>query len=207
MPYRFMGFAAFAALSLSCASVEDRVTLQSERELEPVDYRGALARWTRSDEIYSGLHSVLFVHATLHSPDFRRAFLLRHPDVYGPGSEEAGRLLLTGPEAELHHELFMSVSTSKPTWNDFQQESSIWRITLHGDDGEPVDGEVRLIKTTANLRVIYPYITDFARTYALRFPLKTVSGRPVLSPATRRLVLRIASALGEAELVWALEGS
>lgn len=192
----------FSLLLASCASQPEPLSLQPTKELTPEDYDEVLSNWTRKDEIYDGLDSKLFVHVTFHSPEFRRAFLLRHTDVYGKGSEEASRLMLTSPEAEENLEFFFSASTASAGWNDFAQPDSIWRITLEGDDGEKVEGKVEKRKITANLRVIYPFITDFAKTYAVRFPRMTAMGKPVLSTTTQQFMLRIASALGEATLVW-----
>lgn len=190
-------------VGLACAT-PGPVSLDSNKEVRAEDYEKVLAKWTRTDQIYSQLYSVMFVHATFHAPEFRRGFLVRHPDVYGPGSEEASRLLLTKPEGELQHEFFLSASTSTSKWNDLADDDSIWQVSLQGDDREPVDAKVERVKTTANLRVIYPYITDYARTYAIHAPLVSPIGEPVLTKDTRRLTLRIASALGEAKLVWEL---
>ena len=168
------------------------------------DYEWALDRWTRSDKVYRQLDSIAFIHVTFHAPEFRKAFALRHKDVYGPGSEEASRVLMTRPEGEAAHEFFMSVATTDVTWNDFDQSDSIWRVTLQGDDREPVDAQIERIKVNANLRAIYPFITPFAKTYALRFSLSSLGGVPVLTAQTKRLALRIASALGTADMVWEL---
>jgi hypothetical protein len=196
---------ALWVLGGACASApKEPLMLQPAHEFDADDYERVLERWTRKDEVYDGLDSKLFVFATFHSPEFRRAFLLRHTDVYGKGSEEASRLMLTTPEAEEHLEFFFSASTASPQWNDFAQKDSIWRITVEGDEGERVDGKVERLKTTANLRVIYPYINDFARTYAVRFPRMTASGHPVIHAGSRGFTLRISSALGEARLRWDL---
>src|SRR5688572_791877 len=120
---------------------QEQLTLQPTGGVRAEDYNEILKRWTRDDEVYDGLDSKLFVSATFHSPEFRRAFAMRHTDVYGQGSEEAGRLLLTSPEAEEHLEFFFSASTSSPQWNDFDKENSIWRVTLEGEGNEKVDGK------------------------------------------------------------------
>lgn len=189
----------------ACAGQQEPLSLQPQAELTADDYDDVLARWTRKDEIYDGLDSKLFVFATFHSPEFRKAFLVRHTSVYGKGSEEASRVMLTSGESEENLELFFSASTSSAQWNDFDELDSIWRITLEGDDGEKVDGKVEKLKTTANLRVIYPFINDFAKTYAVRFPRMTPLGKPVLSNASKSLKLKISSALGEAQMSWALK--
>lgn len=192
---------------MGCAgSSKEPVSLLSTSELTAQDYDEVLERWTRTDRVYDKLHSVIFADATFHSPEFRRAFLLRHQDIYGRGSEEADRLMLTAEGADEQLEFFLSAWTPDVKWNDLDDEESIWRVTLEDlrPGSEPVDGKVERIKTTANLRVIYPYITDFARTYAVRFPRATASGDPVISGASEGFLLRIRSGLGQAELSWKL---
>ena len=194
-------------LMLGCAGAgKEPVSLLSTTELTAQDYEEVLERWTRTDRVYDKLHSVIFADATFHSPEFRRAFLLRHQDIYGRGSEEAERLMLTSEGADEQLEFFLSAWTPDMKWNDLDDEESIWRVTLEDvrPGSEPVDGKVERIKTTANLRVIYPYITDFARTYAVRFPRATGSGDPVISSASDGFVLRIRSGLGQAALEWTL---
>lgn len=196
--------ASLALVLIGCAS-PDPLALKPRSGLTADDYGEVLDQWTRHDEVYDALESVMFVHATFHSPEFRKVFLLRFPDVYGPGSDEARRLALTDPSAELFHEFFVSASTSDIRWNDFAKgDESIWRISLVGEDGESVAGEVERVKPTANIQRIYPYITHFARTYLVRFPLTGVNGEPIITRSTSSVRLRIASALGTAEMEWAL---
>ncbi len=204
-PLRRLALAlALSAAVGACKGQTPLVSLQPSPDLSVEDYEDVLGRWTRKDKVYDKLESKLFVHATFHSPEFRRAFLLRHPEVYGRGSEVARMLALTAPEADEALEFFVSAFTTDMRWNDFDEEDSIWRVTLIGESGEPVDGEVRRLKTTANLRVIYPFITDFARTYSVRFPRTDPSGRPVLSSRSEGMKLRFVSAVGQATLTWRL---
>lgn len=183
------------------------VSLRPRPDIEAGDYDAILDRWTRHDRVYDILQTVLFVDATFSSPEFRVGFLARHRDIYGQGSEEARRLALTEEGAEEGLEFFLSAWTPTEKNNDFEDADSIWRCTLEGDGGARVDGTVRRIKTSANVRIIYPYVTDFARTYAVRFPRVTPTGEAVLSATTRKLTLRLTSAAGEAALVWNLEPS
>jgi hypothetical protein len=197
------------AFGAACAGSREPVSLQSTIELSAGDYGEVLERWTRNDRLYDKLYSVLFAHATFHSPEFRRAFLLRHRDIYGRGSEEARRLSLTSEGADEQLEFFLSAWTPDVKWNDFAEPNSIWRITIQGlePDAEPVDGKVEKIKTTANIRVIYPYITDFAKTYAVRFPRATASGKPVITSSSPGFMLKISSGLGQMSLEWRLRPS
>ncbi len=199
-----MRAAAALVLLCACASSSQPLKLQSELRLTADSYDEVIDRWTRYDSVYDWLNSIMFVHATFHSPEFRKAFSIRHPEVYGPGSEEAGRLLRTRPESNKFHEFFLSLSTTDFRWNELDQEDSIWRVTLQGDDGARIEGQVERITINGNLRVIYPHIEDFDRTYAVRFPV-SIEGKKLLSERTSQVTLRITSALGEAELTWRLK--
>ena len=200
---RLGGALVLAVLAGGCVLNPRPLRLNSNQALGAEDYDEVLEAWTRNDEIYHDLGSVLFAHATFHSSEVRRAFLMRHPNVYGPGSEEAARLALTSVEEEPGLDFFFSAATTDPVWNDFDRPDSIWHITLQIDEDHPIDAEVTRVKTSANLRIIYPYISDFAKTYRVRFPF-AVDGKPVISPKTRNLRLRIISALGTATMHWQL---
>ncbi|MEE2902921.1 MAG: hypothetical protein VYC39_11355 [Myxococcota bacterium] len=187
-----------------CAHTDPALSLQPRTSMKASDYEKVLEDWTREDRLYDGLESKLFVHATFHSPEFRKTFLLRHPDVYGRGSETARRLALTLPDAGEDIEFFFSAFTTDIRWNDFDQVDSIWRVELKSNHSESVDGEVTRVKTTANLRAIYPFITDFSRTYVVRFPRTDASGKPVLASSSEEIELHFRSALGGAKLMWKL---
>ena len=187
-----------------CAHHAPALSLQPRTAMTENDYERVLKDWTREDRLYDGLESKLFVHATFHSPEFRKCFLLRHPDVYGRGSETARRLALTLPDGDEDIEFFFSAFTTDIKWNDFDQDDSIWRVELKSNHSESVDGEVTRVKTTANLRAIYPFISDFSRTYVVRFPRTDASGKPVLSSSSEEIELHFRSALGGAKLMWKL---
>jgi len=199
----------FAAVVLFAGCAEQYrgvVSLSPRAGITADDYDEVLNRWTRRDRVYDRLRSVLFVDATFHSPEFRVAFLARHREVYGRGSEEARRLALTETEEGVEEglEFFISAWTPQVHDNDMSDADSIWRVTLEGQGGVRVDGTVRRVKTSANVRVIYPYVTDFARTYAVRFPRTSATGEPLITVATDQFVLRLTSAIGEARMTWRL---
>lgn len=202
MVKRGLAALVLAGFASGCAAAPPLV-LNSNRTLGADDYDAVLQAWTRSDEVYHDLDRILFSHATFHSSEVRRAFGLKHPNVYGPGSEEAARLALTAMDSEDWHQFFLSASTGDPSWNDFDRDDSIWRITLQVDQGPVVDGQVDRVKTSANLRIIYPFVTDYAKTYRVRFPLAT-EGEALLTPKSRIIRMSIISALGMATLEWRL---
>jgi len=196
---------ALLGFGFACSHQTTTLSLQPRTTLSAENYPEVLANWTREDRLYDGLDSKLFVHSTFHSPEFRKTFLMRHPDVYGRGSETARRLALTHLDGVEAIEFFFSAFTSDVKWNDFDQEDSIWRVVLRSNESEPVDGEISRVKTTANLRAIYPYITDFARTYVVRFPRTDTAGTPVVSSTSHQIELKFLSALGGAKLLWRLK--
>lgn len=203
---RLVLIALASSCLLACASGEPkRVRLMPLEAPSAEDYEEVLERWTRSDKVYELLEGRLFVSATFHSPEFRQAFVLAHPNVYGRGSDEARRLATFEGGAEENFEFFFSAYTADASWNDFGKDDSIWRVTLEGEDGERVDGAVTRLKTNANLRAIYPYVTPWARTYSVRFPRTGAAGQLLISPAARHFTLRFSSALGEGVLTWHLE--
>ena len=87
---RVAAAALLVAATAGCAA-QRPLSLNSDVVLGADDYEDVLDLWTRADEVYYQLDSVLFAHATFHSSEVRRAFALEHPNVYGPGSEEARR--------------------------------------------------------------------------------------------------------------------
>jgi hypothetical protein len=193
---------AAAALAGCVHQYEGTVSLTPRTPIAADDYEDILDRWTRHARVYDILQTVVFADATFHSPEFRVGFLARHRHIYGQGSEEARRLALTDEGAEEGLEFFISTWTPADRNNDLEDADTIWRVTLEGDGGVRVDGQVRRIKTSANVRIIYPYITDFARTYAVRFPRTASTGETVLTSETSLLTLRLTSAAGEAVMSW-----
>ena len=59
-------------------------------------------------------------------------------------------------------------------------------------------------RVTATVVELFPYVTEFFRTYTLRFPLTLPDGRPLLRGGEEQLTLLFTGPLGRAELVWRL---
>jgi hypothetical protein len=198
-----------AALSAAC-STPRAATLYGYTDLTGTEFDDVLRTWTRSEKIYRGLENKAFVSATYHSPELRRAFQMSFPDIYGHGGEITRRELvdLTG-DVEQYHTFFVTMYTPLDRWNDLGQPDSIWRLQLTGvgSNGQiEVEPErIVQVKIDENLRTVYSHIDRFDKAYLVRFPLAGPIGGVVLGPETRRFMLRIASALGSAELVWELE--
>jgi len=197
----------------ACGSPKPAVLYGPERQLSASAYPEVLRTWTRSTKLYQGFDSKMFVTATFHSPEFRRAFAIAFPEIYGHGGNITRRELvdLTG-DVEQFHNFFLSVYTPETKWNDLALPDSIWRVNLIGvtpsrelaaDREVAVDpASIDSVRIDANLRAVYPYMSIFDRAYLVRFPLTDAMKRLVLDASSTRATLRIASALGVAELRW-----
>ncbi|MBN1960069.1 MAG: hypothetical protein JW841_03920 [Deltaproteobacteria bacterium] len=194
-------------LLASCSSTPLASLYGQQQNITAKDYRTILTRWTRSDRVYRNFDTKIFVTATLHAPEFRRAFALAFPEIYGHGGTITKRELvtLTG-DVEQFHNFFIAVYTPDDKWNDLDQADSIWHLSLIGsNDKVAVDpASIEPIKIDANLREVYPYITKFDKAYLVRFPLTDAMHQLVLEPQSTSATLRIASAIGVAELQWKL---
>jgi hypothetical protein len=189
-----------------CQAARPAVLYGSENHLTATDYPRVLRTWTRSAKIYRGLDDKLFVTATYHAPELRRAFALAFPDIYGHGGKITRRELvdLTGG-VEQHHNFLLAVYTPDVRWNDMGRDDSIWRLSLKGSqDIEVGPDEVVPIKMDENLRAVYPYISRFDKVYLVRFPLVDPLQRMVIEGDASGITLRIASALGGADMHWLL---
>lgn len=170
-----------------------------------------LETWTRHDKVYQGLDNKLFISATYHAQDFRRAFAIAFPDIYGHGGKITRRELvdMTGG-VEQHHNFFIATYTPNVHWNDFSRDDSIWRMSLYskgpsGDgqgEAEVAPDAIIPLKVDENLRAVYPYVSRFDKIYLVRFPLVDAWQRPLVGSHTSEVVLRVASALGVASMRW-----
>lgn len=193
-------------MAAACGTTRPAMLLGPAQPLTAEDYPAVLKTWTRSAKMYKGLESKLFVSATFHAPELRRAFAIAFPEIYGHGGEVTRRELvdLTG-NIEQYNNLFLAVYTPNPKWNDLAQTDSIWRLTLIGSDEVAVGpAEVVPIKIDENLRAVYPYLGRFDKGYVVRFPQSDPMKRVVLDQKSTGFKLRIASALGVAEMEWEL---
>ena len=208
MPPRVLTLFGFASLlAVGCGPGARAPLYGSSPTVSTANYQEVLTRWTRSDRIYYNFDTELFATATLHTAEFRRAFAVTFPEIYGHGGNITRRELvdLTG-DVEQFHNFFVSVYTADDKWNDLAQPDSIWHLTLIGSDSVAVDpAAIEIVKIDANLQQVYPYISHFDKAYLVRFPLTDALNHLVLDPQSTSATLHIASALGVAELVWQLQ--
>lgn len=194
-------------LGLGCTPRRPAVLFgRGDELLTQADYPEVLNTWTRTEQIYRGLDNSGFFTATFHAPEFRRAFAVTFPDIYGHGGTVTRRELvdLTGG-VEQYHNFFLAVHTPNVRWNDLSKADSIWHLTMRGSTEAAVSAaEIISIKMDQNLREVYPYISHFDKVYIVRFPLADPLHRVIVDSTTTQFSVRIASALGVAEMTWDL---
>ena len=194
-------------LAGGCARPRPARLFHADQPLSQGQYPAVLRTWTRSARLYRHLENKLFFTATFHAPELRRAFAMTFPDLYGHGSKITRRELVEFSGAgDQAHTFFVAAFTPELGWNDFERADSIWHMTLTGGQGVAVaSSEVIPVKVDANIQAVYPYISPFDRIYLVRFPLFDSRHRLVADTTCERLTLRIASALGVAQMHWDLD--
>ncbi len=208
IPAQFLSF-SLALLLTNCVEPRPARLIGPESPPKSEEYADILDTWTRESSIYQVFDQKLFISATYHSPEFRRAFAVAFPDIYGHGGAITKRELvdLTG-DVENFHNFFVTMFTPEIKWNDLAKTDSIWRITLIANDEVSVEPtEIIPIKVDENLKAVYPHINHFDKCYLLRFPHTDMMQRMVITPESEHFKIRIASALGSSEMTWKLTPS
>jgi hypothetical protein len=198
------------ACTLGCG-VSGKATKVS---LAPIDkappaseYVDQIKKWTRHGHIISDFDETLQVDATLHSPEFRAAYIERWIFVYRVGIEEAARLRTewTTEVANLW-EVHVESATHDYNINNFSLGRTPWRIVLVDDQNREVSPtEVQSSKLRREVEVdMYPYANLFTRGWRIRFPRNRPDGTPLVGPETKHVSLRISGPAGSTDLIWTL---
>ncbi len=173
-------------------------------------YRRVLDRYSGHGTVYGGkkhrfdlamelraLAAATFESAELREARARRlaAFRAEPPPVL------ERRLAEERAAAAAGHAFILGVFVSDRRYDDFDHPDSVWRlamVTLAGE-AEPVSVR-RLGRSTLALRALYPYLDERWVAYEVTFPRTRPDGAPLLQSEQEPLMLRVASALGTAEL-------
>jgi hypothetical protein len=179
------------------------VQLTERWPAEPRSYDEVVRDWTRSATLRRDFDTLLEVHATYKSPEWRAALVARRAELGElPDSERAALLEQQKSEAAAHHEIVVVMSTYEGRENDLQKgKRSVWTVALVDDQGnraEPVSIK-RDRRPDDVIRAEHPHMNDFAEAYLVRFARDAVSP---LHDGARTFSLRISSARGAVELVW-----
>ena len=178
---------------------------EAMRQYEAGDYTKVQERWTRKAQIFDGLSSIAFMAATLKTWDWRQAYLARSANTYALTTAEQTEL--TAAQRALqgrYHEVFLSVSMTPRRWNDLDKPRSRWKIALVNDAGEELmPARIERMKIrTPEMATFFPFHDAFSEAYLLRFDKVLPGGKPLISPETRKVTLRLAGAPGRAEAHW-----
>lgn len=149
--------------------------------------------------VLSEFEPVMTMRATLWDQSMREAYVKEMADHYRY-SEEAEKKLAEEElkENESFFVFILSASTREPEWNEFERQSSMWRITLEDEGGKiQVDPEsIRAIsQRDEKAKYFYPSMSNFTRTYRVRFEKKALHD---LSP----IKLHISGARGHLLFEW-----
>ncbi|MCS6912728.1 MAG: hypothetical protein RMK29_18030 [Myxococcales bacterium] len=177
------------------------------------DYDRICARWTRIGRVHAWqeMDTALLVAATLRSPEFQQAYAARYLSVYGIADPAEKERFLAEEQRLSSQGLRFLIRTAghNHRWTDLDPHKGYWRIRLLSDDGpEVAPAQLEQARAQQGLEMeLYrgELATPFARSFHVTFPAVHPDGRPVVSPAARRLVLRVAGPLGKTELVWMLK--
>lgn len=191
-------------LAVSCAP--PRVDFREvQRSYQPGDYAKVLKRWSREQGLHKGVYSIVHLGATFKSWDFRQAYVALYAERYALAPAERRTLLQQQRTQDRDAlEFFVSLAPSSPRWADLDKERSIWHLALLNDQGievHPLTVE-RQQRADLEVRMFFPYHTPFAEAFLVRFPRRSAKGKPLVTPRTRRLILRLAGAPGHVELKW-----
>ncbi len=172
------------------------------------EYWKQINRWTRTGIVRRDFDSDLIIRATLHSPEFRSAFIAKHLELFRVGAEQTPieRARLEAEIAEVW-EFHVESAAHRFELNELGQKKLVWRIVLVDDAGHEVAPiEVKPDRPRRSVEpAMYPYVDDFSRGWRIRFPRKRADGTPLVGETTKSLTLRFAGPPGSTDLVWQLK--
>jgi hypothetical protein len=170
-------------------------------------YKGELDRWTRSEEIYDGLNSIAFMHATYKTKSFREAYAGLYTEIYQLDERYGATLMERELDlSSMYNEFFVSFFTTNEKWNDLDREDSIWRLYLVDSTGARVSPEaVTRLEATAVIREFFPYLDLWSAAYSVKFPRRHLEASGVIpSQEAEYIRLIVTGVLGKGELEWRL---
>ncbi len=169
-------------------------------------YRRTLDRWTRQAQIYQQLDSRMFIAATLEAAEFRASRVARQATFRALPEADAAALLAAERDlAKSYLELTVGLFANERRFDDLGSPGSFWRVALITPSGEAVPSRVeRVTRPDPNLRGLYPFVDEGWTVYRFSFERAPKDGPALLPPETAKVTLKVASALGRAELSWEL---
>jgi hypothetical protein len=172
-------------------------------------YMEALHDWTGHAKVTEEYSARLYMTATYKTMEFRRAYVERYAASYGLDDyAKAAMLKKEEDEAGLYNEFFFIAFTPESRWNEFGLRNPVWRLYLEDPAGAraiPLAIE-RLDEGNPLLREFFPYLDEWSRAYAVRFPKYSEDGtKEIPSPEASFLKLRVTGVLGTGEIQWRIK--
>lgn len=194
---------------ISCSSTP-KADLRSEEDLydmmclkssSEADYEKVLKAWSKAINVYSGLEARLTVYVTYKSCEFRQAYLNEYASRLQLDQEKVDILRSAEMEkAEKRFDLIFSAYTPVASWNDFDDDDSIWKLYMTDDTGMRVEPlEIKKLDSDDPLiREFYPYVDDWSVVYHVSFPRLSRKGDVIGASGTIKLVVTGIKGSGEA---------
>jgi hypothetical protein len=201
----FVGLTMFSFVR--CAAPIKHVDFSdARRNYQPQDYSQVLGSWTRHTKLVRlDIGTVIEMWGTFKSWDFRQAYIEQYAQVYS--LSEGDRTALYAAELEASrqsYEFHVAVQSTSFKWNDLEKEESPWRVSLVDGTGAEIFPASITVEKLPELyeTQFFPNKTEFSRTYRIRFNRTEADSAGFAGPGSGRLILRVASPMGKAELVW-----
>jgi hypothetical protein len=164
-----------------------------------------LRAWTRHVKIWGDVGTVIEAWAVYKSSEFRQAYIERYADVYTLSDAERSSLYAAQTDAARRaFEFHVAAQTTNYKWNDLERSNSAWRVSLVDATGaELTPKRIEPLRLPELYETqFFPDRTEFSRSYLIRFDRAEADAAGFAGPRSGRIVLRIASPLAKAELVW-----
>jgi hypothetical protein len=166
------------------------------------DYDAVTRAWTRQAEARDDFSMVVDVTATIKTPAWRAAYVARRARREHLSAEARDALLEAQRKADQDaYEVELMVATYDRRANDLNKGArSIWHVALVGDDGHEIAPTeiARDRRPRSEIVSDFPSLGDFHVAYVAKFPRKAA----LFGEDADRIVLRVASAQAQVDLVW-----
>jgi len=146
----------------------------------PDDYAEVFDDQTKEDRSHSEFQPVIAAQTTFWNSKLRESYVRERSNRFHLPAEEAKQLAVEElTENETYIVFLMSVATREYEWNKLDRKSSLWRISLEGDQAkEPIAPDrIQVISDKDEVaKYFYKYMTTFTRTYRVRFLRESLKG-------------------------------
>ncbi len=167
-----------ASLFSSCATrTDDRFQSRKGHFLDAIlgasSYQREFLDKTVERSVYSEFEGILQVSITPFHNDLRNSYIKEMRRQLRLSEEDEARLAAELLQEDATFAVFIiAVDTREPHWNDLDKQRSIWRVFAANRDASiqvrPERIEV-LPQKDEQTRYFHPTMTDFNRTYRIRF--------------------------------------